>query len=321
MEGKLNEKNFKLYGLIFIILAVFPVLTESNYVMHVSILILYYTLVSQAWNILSGYTGQFSFGHAVFLGIGAYTSTILFINYNITPWVGMIIGTLVAILVGLFIGFLSFRYRLRGAYFTLGTLAFAEIMRIVVQNTKFFNKSQGFLIPLDPDPTKFQFESRTGYYYIIFTMVVILTFFVYKMSRSRLGFNLIAIRENESAAQSLGVNTFKNKMIAIALSAGITSIGGTFYAQYILYIEPGNTLGTDVSINILVPAIIGGMGTILGPFIGSLLIIPLGELTTQFFGGYAGVNLMTYGLILVIVILFLPGGIVGWFQDRFGKKE
>src|SRR5690625_7453274 len=117
--------------------------------MHVSILFLNYILVSQVWNILSRYTGQFSFGHSVFLCIGSYTSTILFINYNITPWVGMIIGTLVAILVGLFIGFLSFRYRLRGAYFTLGTLAFAEIMRIVVQNTKFFNKSQGFLIPLD----------------------------------------------------------------------------------------------------------------------------------------------------------------------------
>ena len=315
------KKHFIVYGLILIILLIFPQSIDNGYIMHLSIMVLYFALASQAWNILSGYSGQFSFGHAAFFGIGAYISTILLINYNITPWVGMIVGALVAMIVGLIIGFLSFRYKLRGAYFSLGTLAFAEILRIIVQNTEYFNKSQGFLIPLDPNPAYFQFGSRIGYYYTILIMLVIATFFVYKMSRSRLGFNLIAIRENEDAAQSLGVNTFKNKMLAIALSAGITALSGSFYAQYILYIEPSTTFGNDVSINILLPAIIGGMGTVLGPIIGALLIIPLGELTSTYFGGYAGVDLMTYGLILVLVVLFLPGGIVGWFQDRFGKKD
>ncbi|WP_209124267.1 branched-chain amino acid ABC transporter permease [Alkalihalobacillus sp. BA299] len=315
-------KNSKISLVLFLaILIAFPLVSTDQYYLHIGILILYSALVSQAWNILSGYSGQFSFGHAAFFGVGAYTSTILLVNYNISPWIGMLIGAMVAAVIGLFIGFLSFRYKLRGAYFALGTLAFAEILRIIVQNSPFFKKTLGILIPLNPNPFLLQFSSRLGYYYTILALVAVVTLVVYFISRSRLGYNLIAIRENEDAAQSLGVNTFKNKMIAIALSGGLTAIGGTFYAQYILFIEPPTTFGNAVSIAILLPAIIGGMGTVFGPIVGAFIIIPLGEFTSALFGDFVGVHLMAYGLILVLVILYLPEGIVGWFQNKFDSRE
>lgn len=317
---KLKKSSiFYLVGLLLFIL--FPLFTDNQYYLHIGILILYYALVSQAWNILSGYAGQFSFGHAIFFGTGAYASAILMTKYNISPWIGMFVGALVAILIALFIGFLSFRYKLRGAYFSLGTLAFAEILRILVQNMDYFNKTLGILLPIGDNPWMFQFESRSAYYYIILVMLVVVTLITYWISRSRLGFNLIAIRENEDAAQSLGVSTFKNKMVAIAISGALTSIGGTFYAQYILYIDPPTTFGNDMSVAIILPAILGGMGTILGPIMGSLIIVPLGEITAHFFGGFAGVHLMVYGLILVFVILFLPEGLVGWFQEKLRLRR
>ncbi|MEK3936764.1 branched-chain amino acid ABC transporter permease [Sporosarcina sp. FSL W7-1349] len=315
------KKSFLFSLIALIALACVPLFVKDQYFMHISILILYYSLVSQAWNILSGYSGQFSFGHAAFFGTGAYTSSILLTKYSVSPWIGMLIGAVIAALIGLFIGFLSFRYKLRGAYFALGTLAFAEILRIIVQNSDYFNKTLGVLITINPEPLMYQFSTRVGYYYTILILTALATLLVYFISRSRLGYNLVAIRENEEAAQSLGVNTFKNKLVAISLSAALTAIGGTFYAQYILYIEPPTTFGNDVSVAILLPAIIGGMGTILGPFVGSLVIVPLGEMTAKIFGGFAGVHLMAYGIILVVVILFLPGGIVGWIQDRLRAKQ
>lgn len=310
-----------LYAIGLLIFFLFPLFSDDQYILHIGILILYIALISQAWNILSGYAGQFSFGHAIFFGTGAYTSTTLLVKYGVTPWVGMFVGAFVAILIGLFIGFLSFRYKLRGAYFSLGTLAFAEILRILVQNLDYFNKTLGILIPINEDPMMFQFSSRVTYYYVILIMLIVVTLITFWISRSRLGFNLIAIRENEEAAQSLGVNTFRAKMIAIALSGALTAVGGTFYAQYILYIDTHTTFGNEVSVSVILPAILGGMGTILGPIVGALIIVPLGEITAHFFGGFAGVHLMVYGLILVLVILFLPEGLVGWIQEKIRKRR
>jgi branched-chain amino acid transport system permease protein len=307
--------------LFLIVLVIFPLVIQDDYFINLGVLILYYAFVSQAWNILSGFSGQFSFGHAAFFGTGAYTSSLLLTKFGVSPWLGMLVGFILAALIGLIIGFLSFRYKLRGVFFALGTLAFAESLRIIVQNFSFFNKTMGVLIQLDPNPLKFQFSSRTGYYYTILILTILITLLVYFISRSRLGYNLVAIRENEDAAQSLGVNTYKNKMVAIALSAGLTAIGGTFYAQYMLSIDPPTTLGSNMSINILLPTIIGGAGTVLGPIIGALITIPIGEITTALFGNYVGVNLMVYGVILVLVILYLPEGIVGWFQGKFKNAE
>ncbi len=314
------KRQYLILGLVWLLLALAP-LVATDYLLHIGILILMYAYLSQCWNIMSGYSGQFSFGHAAFFGTGAYASSVLLTKYGLSPWLGMWVGALVALAIGLFIGFLSFRFRLKGAYFALATLAVAEILRQIVQNSEFFNKTMGILIPLAPNPLMFQFESRLPYYYVIFIMTTLVTWLVYQVSKSKLGFNLVAIRENEDAARSLGVDAFKNKMIAIGLSSALTALGGTFYAQYLLLIEPPLAFSSGVSIAILLPAIIGGAGTVLGPVIGSFVITPLGELTNALFSGTPGVQFIVYGAILVLVILFLPEGIVGWVLKRMRLKQ
>ena len=291
----------------------------SDYFLHIGIMIMFYAYVSQSWNIMSGFSGQFSFGHAAFYGIGAYASSILAIKLGLNPWLGMFVGAGCAMLVGLFIGFLSFRYRLKGAYFTLATLAFAEICRIIVENTEFLNKTMGVLIPLKTGVMNFQFDSRQGYFYVMALFLGLIALLAYGISRTRLGFNLAAIRENEDAAQSLGVNTYRNKMIATGLSAALTAVGGTFYAQYILYIDPPNAFGSATSINILLPAIIGGTGTVLGPIVGAFFTVPMSEITSAMFGHLPGMNLLIYGVIVILIILFLPEGVVSIFSS--GKEK
>ena len=290
----------------------------NDYFLHMVIMLMFYAYVSQAWNIMSGYSGQFSFGHGAFYGIGAYTSSLLFVKLGINPWIGTIAGAALAALVGLFIGFLSFRYHLKGAYFTLATLAFAEICRIIVENTAFMNKTMGVLVPLQPGFMNFQFNTGQGYYYVIGIFLVLITFLTWKISRSRLGFDLVAIRENEDAAQSLGVNTYKNKMIAIGLSSLLTAVGGSFYTQYILYIDPVKAFGNSTSVDILLPAVIGGTGSVWGPLVGALFTVPLSEITSAYFSRFPGLHLVIYGVLVIVIILFLPDGIVSIF-DRVKK--
>jgi len=316
----MNPKRLTLIVILLLVLFTFP-LYMSDYILHISIITLMFAFASQAWNIISGYSGQFSFGHAAFFGIGAYTSTLLLVELGITPWIGMLFGGIIAALIAFFIGFISFRYNLRGAYFALATLAFAEILRVIVKNIEFFRKTMGIMIPLEIDPVAFQFESRTGFYYTILILTIIITSIVYIISKSRLGFNLVAIRENEDAAQSLGVKTFKNKMIAITISGGLTAFAGTFYAQYLLFVKPETVFDSDVSVSILMPAIVGGIGTVLGPIIGSFIVTPLGELTSNLFSGLAGTNLIAYGIVVIIIIIYMPEGIVGRYNDWQNKRN
>ena len=175
----------------------------NDYFLHIGIMIMFYAYVSQSWNIMSGFSGQFSFGHAAFYGIGAYASSILAIKLGLNPWLGMFVGAGCAMLVGLFIGFLSFRYRLKGAYFTLATLAFAEICRIIVENTEFLNKTMGVLIPLKTGVMNFQFDSRQGYFYVMALFLGLIALLAYGISRTRLGFNLAAIRGRTRTLLSL----------------------------------------------------------------------------------------------------------------------
>jgi branched-chain amino acid transport system permease protein len=307
--------------LIWIIMAVIPFFM-NDYLLHIGIMVLMYAYLSQSWNIMSGYSGQFSFGHALFFGVGAYVSSILFTKFGVTPWIGMLIGGIVALLIGLLIGFLSFRYKLKGAYFALATLAFAEMVRVIIQNLDFFNKTMGVIIPLKVNALTYQFADKRTYFYVIFIMVSIITYIVYRIDRSKLGFSLIAIRENEDAARSLGVEVFKNKMIAVGLSSFLAALAGTFYAQYMLIIEPTSAFASHVSIAILLPTILGGAGTVFGPLVGALIVTTLGELTTSYFNAVPGLQFIIYGLVIIIVIMFLPEGVVGWLRkQKFGWKK
>ena len=286
-----------------------------KYPLEILISILFFAYLGLAWNILGGYAGQFSFGHAAFFGIGAYTSTLLLLRAGVSPWLGMLAGGLLAAGFGLFEGYLSFRYGLRGPYFSLVTLAFAEMLRVVSVNWKAVGASLGLVIPTgQAAPALFVFAGKLPYYYVILALTGIAIAITRLVAATRLGYALVAVRENEDAAEAAGVNALGGKLAAMALSAFLTALGGTFYAQYFAYIDPTITFGPAISIQGLLPAIVGGAGTVLGPLLGSFVLTPVSELTRAVLRGRAGADIMLYGLILVLVISFLPQGLVGWLR-------
>jgi branched-chain amino acid transport system permease protein len=233
----------------------------------------------------------------------------------------MWIGGLLGLLLGIGVGWISFRYGLKGAFFALVMLAFAEMLRLIFTNVMALGAAQGILLPLKgSDPFYFQFQGKSGYYYIVLAMTVLITWFTYRLTKSKTGCYLTTIRENETAATSLGVDVFKYKMRAMAISAFFTALGGTFYAQYFLHIDPNLTFGSANSVEILLRPIIGGAGTVLGPILGAFLLTPAAEFTRGMLKGQGGIDLMVYGIILMVVIIYLPHGILGWIQ-KGSKRE
>jgi branched-chain amino acid transport system permease protein len=292
-----------------------PAVIRSESVIGTLTLIYFFAFVGQGWNVLGGYAGQFSFGHALFFGIGAYTSSLGFIKWGVSPWLGMWVGAAVAMLAGAVTGHLSFRYGLRGAYFALVMLAFAEIFRVAVTNWDWVGASFGLLVPLRGQaPHLFQFADKRGFYYVILAMLVAATAGVARLARSRLGYEMVAVREDEAAAAALGIDPYRVKLVAMAVSAGLTALGGTFYAQYFSYIDPSIGFGTGSSIEILLRPIVGGAGTLWGPLLGSALLGVLGEATRGLVKAYAGLQLALYGAILMIAVVFLPRGVVGLWR-------
>ena len=292
----------------------------GDYYIHLVTTMLLFGYLGVAWNILGGYAGQFSFGHAAFFGIGAFTSTLLQIHAGVNPWIGIFLAGVAGLLLGLFIGSLSFRYGLRGPYFALAMLALAEMLRVVAVQWMSVRYPLGILIPLKGDSFwDFQFSSRVPYYYIILSMLAIVLYLIRVIEGKRIGSYFKAIRENENAAETLGINLFKYKLLAMALSSSLTAMGGTFYAQYYLTIDEEAAFGVGVSIEILLGPIIGGAGTVFGPVLGAGILETLSEGTRNLLGGYSGVHLMLYGAILVFVIIFLPKGILGGLEVAFRK--
>jgi branched-chain amino acid transport system permease protein len=291
------------------VLLLFPLFMKP-YMIDVMVGILLFAFLSNAWNIIGGYAGQLSLGHATFFGIGAYTSTCLFVNFGLPPLAGMFVGAILGGLAGFILGFLCFRYGLKAAYFALATLAFAEIARIIAYNWKAIGSSLGILIPLGKSSLiNLTFTDKYAYYYVILVMAALSLGIVYLIDRSKMGLYLLAIREDEEAAEAAGVDTTKYKLLAITLSAALTATGGTFYAQYLMYISPEEVFGIGISIEIILRPIIGGAGTLFGPIIGAFTLGPLAELARVHLGGYSGVHLAAYGLIVILVVLFLPEGI------------
>lgn len=300
----------------------FPVLVRDPYFIHAAIMVLLFAYLASSWNILGGLAGQHSFGHSAFFGIGAYVSTILFIYYHVPPLIGMLLGGIGASVISIGIGYPCFK--LRGPYFALATLAFTEIFRIVVTSTEQIGGidlkgAAGILIPLRPGGSflNFQFSGKIWYYYLILAMLVIILVTYRWMERSRWGLYLAAIRDDEDAARSIGISATRYKMIALAVSAFFGATVGTFYAQFLLYIDP-ELFSSAFSIEILLISIVGGAGTLFGPFLGALILTPVSELTRTYLGGtYAGVQLIIYGAVLVAVMMFAPRGLIvslekGW---------
>ncbi len=304
-------------AVLLLALAVPPFVASNSYVIHILVMCCYFAYLGSCWNLLGGYAGQPSLGHAAFIGIGAYTSTVLFRDFGITPWLGMWAGGLLAALFGLLAGYATFHYRVRDIYFLLVTLAFAEILRIVMINIQHVGGASGISVTLKNDPLAFQFSEKLPYYYIGLAMLLAVIGVSYLFSRSKVGFYCVAIRENEDAAQALGVPVVRYKLIATALSAFLSALGGTFFAQYVTFIDPFSIMGMSLSVEVLIYPIIGGVGTVLGPTIGALILVPLAEGTRSLTGtGQTGVSLMVYSAFMVIAILFMPEGILGILRSR-----
>ena len=298
-------------ALAFALLASVPLVTSSNVVLNFMVMALLIALVGQGWNLLGGYGGQYSFGHAAFFGTGAYATAILQVRYNVNAWLGLFIGIAAGAWVGAVIGALSFRSGLKGSYFALVTLAFAEVLRILASVVPFTGAGVGTLIKLDLRPEAFQFQSRAPFYWIILGMVALSIAVVRMVENSRFGAYLVAVRENEDAARALGVDTTRIKLVAMTISAAITAAGGCFYAQYFLFIDAGIAYGPWISIEALLAPIIGGIGTVLGPLLGALMVKTLGELTKLVTGDAPGLDLVIYGCVLILVVAFAPRGIAG----------
>jgi branched-chain amino acid transport system permease protein len=302
------------YGAIAItalLLALLPVVVQSNTVINALVTAMIIALAAQGWNLLAGYGGQFSFGHAAFFGAGAYGNAILQTRYGVNAYAAMLAATAIGAVVGAIIGYLSFRSGLRGSYFALITLAFAEVFRIIANATPVTGGAAGTLIKLQVSAANFQFASRAIYFWIILALVTAVMLLMRGIERSRFGAYLVAVRENEDAAAALGVDTLDVKLRAITLSAAMTALAGAFYVQYFLFVDSSIAFGTWISVEALLAPIIGGLGTVFGPLLGALALHFLGEFAKAIAGRIPGIDLALFGILLVLVIAFARDGLQG----------
>lgn len=293
------------------LLALVPVVVSANTVLNFLVVALILTLAAQGWNILGGFAGQMSFGHAAFFGIGAYTTAILQTHAGLNAWLGLVAGIAAGGFGAAVIGLLVFRAGLRGSYFALVTLAIAEVLRICANTATLTGGAAGILLKLDPRTANLQFESRAAFYWLALAIVTATLVLSAAIVRSRFGAHLVALRENEEAAMALGVDPLAVKLAAVALSGAVTAAAGCLYAQYFLYLDANIAFGTWISVEALLAPTIGGVGTVLGPLVGAFALNGLGELTKSFAGGVPGIDLVIFGILLVLVVAFAPDGIVG----------
>ena len=299
----------------------------------VTVRILIFALMGIGWNVMSGFGGMFSFGHAAYFGLGAYTSVYLLVEHGVSPWLGMLAGALVAAAFGVLIGFLSLRYRLRGAYFALATFAFAEMLRLIVSNTNAVKGSIGYNVPLQRGDswTMLQFAPGSpNYFWIALGLTVAAVAASIGFLRSRTGQFTLAVRDDEDAAAALGIPVMRTKLVAIALSGAITAVAGAFFVQYYLFVNPELAFGSSVSIQAILPAVIGGVATIWGPLVGAVVLGPLSDVTAtllrnppaflDFLQGRAGLDVVVYAVLLIVIVVTLPKGIYGAIRDRLARR-
>ncbi len=303
-----------------VLLAVVALIGLPGNILNLFIFMMIIALTAQGWNLLGGYGGLSSFGHAAFFGTGAYAMTILQTSFGINAWIALICGVFLGAVVGAFIGFLSFRAGLKGSYFALITLAFAEVLRILANSWEFTGGAAGMLVKLQNGIVYLQFSDRRYFLLILIVFVALGLLLTRWLERSAFGAYLIALRENDQAAQALGVDVFRVKMQAITLSAAVTALAGCLYVQNFLFIDANVAYGSWISIEALFAAIVGGAGTIIGPLIGSVLLLGLGEITKVFSGGIPGVDLVVFGVVLVLCVAFAPNGVRGFFSDMRHRR-
>ena len=314
-------KDFSAITVFVLLVGSIPFFTESGVVLNFVMMALYACLLAQAWNILGGFGGQFSFGHALFFGTGAYVQAMAQVHLGCNPWIALLLAIGMSAMVGLCVGALSFRYGLKGSYFALVTLAFAEVFRIVALSVAFTGAGVGLMLPLRESFSNMQFASRAGYVWLILGLVTLALCATAWLRHSRFGAYLQAVRDNEDAARAIGVDPFMVKLWATVISGALMGSGGAFYVQVFQYIDPGLAFGPHTSVEALVGAIVGVMGTLWGPVVGALTLHVLADVTRNLFGQLPGINMVVYGAVLVLIVMFMPSGISGIRSHLFKQSS
>lgn len=308
-----------LIGLILLVFILIPTMVKSPYILNIFVLMFYMSTLSMAWNLLGGMTGQNSLGHAAYMGLGAYACCLLVVKTGANPWLAAIFGMAV---VGLVSGIVFYPcFILRGPYFTLVSIAFGESIRQLIINSEFFGRASGVGLPFGPDSwLNFRFGSKVPYYYVGLLMVAGIYIIMKRIDRSKMGFALKTIREDEDAAAAIGINPTKYKVMAVVISAMVAGLVGFFYASYIRYIDPELMIQAKSTESVL-PAVVGGAAFVEGPIIGALIMIPLSEyLRANFSAALPGINMLMYAVVLLVVIRFRPAGILGWYMNSRVKQ-
>jgi branched-chain amino acid transport system permease protein len=289
-------------------------LVAGQHILTALIVALHASYLALAWNVAAGYAGQFSLGHSLFYGIGAYASTMLYLKLGLTPWAGMFAGAAIAGVVGVLLALGVYRYNVRGIFFALVTLGAAEVAKGLADNWDWIKGPVGILLTMKAAPGEFFFLRREPYYYVALAMVVALIVISLVLERSRLGQHFLAVREDEAAAEASGVDTYRAKTIAIGLSAALTAFAGSFYAQFYLYVSPETVFTFEPQLTMMLGTMVGGAGTALGPVLGSVLFSGLGEAlrnlpfenTRQVVIG----SKLVYAILLIVILIYLPGGLI-----------
>jgi branched-chain amino acid transport system permease protein len=307
----------------FGVAAAAPLVVGDAFLLDSLVLILLWGAAGAAWNLAGGYAGQVSLGHSAFFGLGAYAAALLGTRFGLSPWIGLLVGAALSTVAGLVIGYLS--NRLRGPYFVLATIALSQVLLIVASRWRGFTAgSEGIPVPFRPGLWTLGLADKRAWVYLMLALAVLLYLVQRFLERSRRGYQLAAVREDEDAALSLGVAARRLKVAAIAASAALTAIAGALWAQYVGFVDPFYVFSVDLSVRFALAAIIGGLGTALGPFLGAALITALETyLRAQFGGvgaGLVGMYLIVYGCALILVVRFVPQGLVGWLEERRRRR-
>jgi branched-chain amino acid transport system permease protein len=320
MTAKLARPGALAIGALALVMLALPLVVTSNFALDICIRVLLFSFIGVAWNLMGGYAKQLSLGHAAYFGLGAYTSSILLIDYDVSPWIGMLAGGVVAALASLPIGALCFR--LRGPYFAIATIATAQVLMLLFLKFRDFAwGAEGTTMPNFGDaPLMMQFDGKAPYYYIALALLALGLVVTWRIERSWVGYYLVAIGEDEDAAEAVGVNAPRIKRDIYMISAFLTALAGTFYVQYIYFIDPNTAFSFNVSVEAALVSIVGGIGTLWGPVLGTVLLETTSALLQSWLGsGRGGVQLTIYSLILMAVILWRPTGLIGLVTDAWRR--
>ena len=302
-------------------------LMADRYLISVVTLVFYFAYVGQAWNLMMGYAGQLSLGHALYVGLGGYVAALLWLDFGVGPWLGVFAAVAVAASFGAVIGWLGFRFRIAGVYFALLTIAFAEFTRIGFDNMSFTGGAAGLFLPFEEKRLGEWWNLRGGqvfFYYLALMLAAGAVVATALLARSRLGYQWLAVREDETAARAVGIDAFRVKLAAVVISSAMTAVGGVFYAFYNNSLFPAQVFDMSRSIELILAPIVGGLGTVFGPVIGAFILTPLGEgliAVTKYFGvDLPGLKAVFYGAVLIAITIAMPDGVWPRLSALFGLK-